>query len=300
MTGGSPTRRTRRRVTQRAVALAALGPAAIIVAICYYGFIGWTAIVSLTASRLLPRFEFVGLGNYAALLQDRRFLDSFRHLFLFGSLFVTLALALGIGLAMAIDRQSPRRAAAFRLVFLYPLSISWLVTGLVWQWILNPSMGIERSMQALGFTDFRFEALVRADTAIYTVAAAAIWHASGLVMALFLAGLRGIDPDLWRAAQMEGISVARTYRHVVLPILRPTVLTAVLLLGFAALRTFDLVVAMTGGGPGFATDFPAMYVYDYSFARGRLGTGAASAVVLMLTAVIVMAPYLAMELRRRE
>ena len=282
------------------MALAALAPAAIIVAVCYYGFIGWTALVSLTASRLLPRFEFVGLSNYVALLQDRRFLDSFGHLLLFGGLFVTLALALGMGLAMAIDRQSPGRAAAFRLVFLYPLSISWLVTGLVWQWILNPSMGVERSMQALGFTGFRFDALVRADTAIYTVAAAAIWHASGLVMALFLAGLRGIDPDLWRAAQMDGISVARTYRHIVLPILRPTVLTAVLLLGFAALRTFDLVVAMTGGGPGFATDFPAVYVYDYTFARGRLGLGAASAVVLMLTAVIVMAPYLAMELRRRE
>ncbi len=287
-------------MTQRTVALAALAPAALIVSVFYYGFIGWTAFVSFTASRLLPRLEFVGIANYLVLLHDQRFRDGFGHLLLFGFVFVASALALGVGLAIAIDRQHARRAAAFRLAFLYPLSVSWLVTGLVWQWILNPSMGLERSVQALGFDGFRFEALVRPDTAIYAVAGAAVWHASGLVMALFLAGLRGIDPDLWKAARMDGVSAARTYWHVILPILRPMVLTSVLLLTFAALRMFDLVIAMTGGGPGFATDLPALYIYDYSFARGRLGLGAASAVMLMLTAVIVMAPYLALELRRRE
>lgn len=280
--------------------MAALAPAIVIVAVCYYGFIGWTALVSFTSSRLLPRFEFVGFRNYLALLDDQRFLDGFGHLLLFSSVFVTLALVLGMGLAIAIDRQGPRRAAAFRLVFLYPLSMSWLVTGLVWQWILNPSMGVERSVRVLGFEGFQFDALVRPETALFVLAGAAVWHAAGLVMALFLAGLRGVDPDLWRAARMDGVSAARTYRHIVLPILRPTVLTAVLLLSFAAIRMFDLVVALTGGGPGFATDLPALYVFDYMFARGRLGTGAASAVVLMMTVVITMAPYLAMELRRRE
>lgn len=304
MRAGAPNR-WRRRPAQRTVALLALTPAILVVAVCYYGFIGWTALISLTPSRLLPRFEFVGRRNYSGLLEDRRFLEGFQHMLLFGSMFVTATVVLGAMLAIAIDPQrphatGPRRAAAFRLVFLYPLSMSWLVTGLVWQWILNPSMGVERSVQALGLAGFRFDALVRADAAIYAVAGAAVWHATGLVTALFLAGLRGVDPDLWKVARVEGISVARTYRHVVLPILRPTVLTAVLLLSFSVVRTFDLVVAMTGGGPGFETDLPAFYVYDHIFARGRLGSGAAAAIALMVTAVIVLAPYLSMELRRRE
>lgn len=185
------------------------------------------------------------------------------------------------------------------MVFLYPLSISWLVTGLVWQWVLNPGLGLERAVRALGWHDFVFDALVRPTAAIYAVAGAAVWHAAGLVMVVFLAGLRGVDPDLWRAARVEGVSTARTYRHVVLPMLRPHAFTATLLLLFATLRMFDLVVAMTGGGPGFATDMPALYIYDYTFARGRLGAGAASAVMLMLTATVVLAPYLALNLRRR-
>lgn len=271
----------------------------LIVGVGFYGFIVWTVAISFTGSRLLPRYQWAGLQNYAAIFGDERFWNTLRHLAMFGILFVPLALALGLLLAIAIDRAAASRATALRMVFLYPLSISWLVTGLVWQWVLNPGLGLERAVRALGFPGFVFDALVRPGTAIYALVGAAMWHAAGLVMVVFLAGLRGVDPDLWRAARVEGVSTARTYRHVILPILRPYAFTAALLLIFATLRLFDLVVALTGGGPGFATDMPALYIYDYTFARGRLGAGAASAVMLMLTATIALAPYLALQLRRR-
>jgi glucose/mannose transport system permease protein len=282
------------------MAFVALLPATVVLGVCFYGFIVWTGTISFTASRRLPRFDFIGFGNYVDLASDERFRQAFGHLFVFGGLFVALALLIGLGLAIGIDRLGARGAAAFRLIYLYPLSLSWLVTGLVWQWILNPGLGLERAVQVLGFPGFRFDALVRQDTALLTVVAAACWHSAGLVMALFLTGLRGIDREIWMATRVEGIPIARVYLHVILPQLRPYVVTAVLLLAFGVVRMFDLVIAMTGGGPGFATDMPTLFVQDHIFARGRLGLGAAAAVVLMVTMIAVLAPYLAIELRRRH
>ena len=297
--GASDVAPGRRRWRQRSTAMVALLPAALILGVCFYGFIVWTAVISFTASRLLPRYDFAGLGNYASLLEDPRFRQAFGNLFVFGGLFVVSALLLGLLLAIGLDRLGARAASAFRLIYLYPLSVSWLVTGMVWQWILNPGFGLERAVQDLGFPGFKFDALVRQGTAIYTLAGAAVWHASGLVMALFLTGLRGIDPEIWRAMRAEGVPAWRAYLHVILPMLRPYFMVAVLLLSFGVVRMFDLVVAMTGGGPGFATDMPALYIYDYIFARSRLGVGAAGAMALMLTMAAVLAPYLAIELRRR-
>jgi glucose/mannose transport system permease protein len=268
--------------------------------VCFYGFIAWTVVISLTGSRLLPRYDFIGLANYAALADDFRFARAFGNLTVFGVLYVGLALLLGMLLAIGLDRLRRGPAGALRMIYLHPLSMSWLVTGLVWQWVLNPGLGLERAVQALGWAGFRFDVLVRQDTAIYALVAAGVWHVAGLVMAMILTGLRGVDPDIWRATRVEGIPVWRVYLHVVLPMLRTYVLTAILLLSFGVVRMFDLVVAMTGGGPGFATDMPALFIYDMSFSRSRLGIGAASAVVLMLTMVAVLAPYLALELRRRR
>ena len=288
------------RWPQRLVAALALVPACLILGVAFYGFIAWTVAISVTGSRLLPRYEFTGFGNYAALIDDARFGRSFANLAVFGVLHVGIALVVGVLLAIGLDRLRRGPADTLQLVYLLPLSTSWLVTGLVWQWVLNPGMGVERAVQALGWTGFRFDVLVRQDTAIYALVAAGVWHVAGLVMALFLAGLRGVDPDIWRAARAEGIPTWRTYLHVVLPMLRTTALTAVLLLSFGVVRMFDLVVAMTGGGPGFATDMPALFIYDMTFSRSRLGIGAASAVMLMLTMLAVLAPYLALELRRRR
>ena len=217
---------------------------------------------------------------------------------MFGSVFIGVTTAAGLLLAIAVDRLGSRSRPVLRLVFLYPLSVSWLVTGLVWQWVLNPGLGIEHAVQIMGWSGFRFDVLVREPTAIYALAGAGAWHLCGLVMALFLAGLRGVDPQIWQATRVEGIPAWRAYVHVVLPMLRPYLLTVVLLLSFAVARTFDLVVAMTGGGPGFATDMPALLIYDTMFPRSQAGTAAAGAVVLMLTMVAVLAPYVTLELRR--
>jgi glucose/mannose transport system permease protein len=284
---------------QRTVAIVALAPCATILCICFYGFIVWTATISFTESRLLPRYTFLGFSNYASLIQDSRFRDAFVHLFVFGGLFVGASLLLGLLLAIGIDRLGTRAAAGLRMIYLFPLSVSWLVTGLVWQWILNPGLGLERAIRSMGYPGFTLPWLVRADTAIYVVAGAAVWHISGLVMALFLTGLREVDPDIWRAARVEGIPLARVYLHVILPLLRPYGISAITLLSFSVVRMFDLVVAMTGGGPGFATDLPTLYIYDSMFARGRLGQGAAASICLLLTVLVVLAPYLVIALRRR-
>lgn len=242
----------------------------------------------------------MGPRNYVALAQDPRFWDSFGHLFLFGLLFIGGTLVIGVLLAIGIDALAAPGRSVARMVFLYPLSVSWLVTGLVWQWILNPSLGLEREIAGLGWTGLRIDALVRERWAIYTVAGAGTWHFAGFIMALFLAGLRGIDPEIRNALRVEGVRSAPAYLHVILPMLRPYFATALLLLGFAAARTFDLVVAMTGGGPGFATDLPTLLIYDAMFPRSQAGVAAAGAVALMSTSVLVLAPYLALQFRRHR
>jgi glucose/mannose transport system permease protein len=217
----------------------------------------------------------------------------------FGALFVASAVVLGFLLAAMVD-SSGRTEGFFRTVFLCPLAISWLVTGLLWQWLLDPGHGIEAALRSVGFDRARFDWLVRQETALFTIVIAGLWHVAGLVMAIFLAGLRGLDPQIWQAARIDGVPGWRVYLHVILPMLRPQVLTAVLLLSFGVIRVFDLVVGMTGGGPGFATDMPALFMYDHAFTRGRLGIGAASAVLMMLTMAAALAPYLYLELSRRR
>jgi glucose/mannose transport system permease protein len=286
------------RPSQRGIAALSLLPAFVAVAICFYGFIAWTLVISLTSSRMLPRYDFVGLRNYLALLEDERFHVAFTNLFVFGFWFIGGTLVAGFLLAVLVD-LSGRAGAVFRTIYLYPLAISWLVTGLLWQWILNPTFGLERAVRGLGFDSFVFDWITRQDRALYTLVIAAVWHIAGLVMAIFLAGLRSIDREIWKATRIDGVPAWRVYLHVVLPMLRPYVLTVVMLLSFGVIRSFDLVVAMTGGGPGFATDMPALFMYDHTFTRSRLGSGAASAVMMMGTMIIVLAPYLYLELRKR-
>ena len=284
--------------SERLSPILALAPAFAILAVFFYGFICWTIYISFTTSRMLPRYEFAGLANYRFLLANDRWGLAYTNLLVFAAIFIVGALVLGFFTAVLVDRAGSA-SGFYRTLLLYPLSISWLATGLLWQWLLNPSFGIERSVRDLGFTNFTFDWLVGQDTAIYTLVFAALWHMTGLVMAIFLAGLRGIDDDIWRATRIEGIPTWRVYIHVILPMLRPYVLTVVMLLSFGVVRLFDLVIAMTGGGPGFATDMPALFMYDQTFTRSRLGVGAASAVMILLTTAAVIAPYLYLELRKQ-
>jgi glucose/mannose transport system permease protein len=253
-------------------------------------FSAWTVWVSFTRSTLLPEYSWAGWRNYSAMLASRNWQIAYTNLFIYGTLFVVLTMALGLLLAVLID-QRIRGENIYRTLFLYPLAVSFVVTGTVWGWLLNPSIGIQRLMHDLGWTSFRFEWLIDRDMAIYTVVIAGVWQASGFAMALLLAGLRSVDADLLKAAQIDGAGPVRTYWRVVFPTIGPIfVAVAVMLLQFA-IKTYDLVIALTGGGPGLASTLPTVVVYDFMFQRGELARGSAAAVMLLGSLAFVLVPY---------
>jgi len=215
---------------------------------------------------------------------------------IFGGLFMIGCLVIGIFLAILLD-QRIRAEGALRTIYLYPMALSFIVTGTAWKWILNPTLGLERVMIDLGFTNFQFDWLVNREMAIYTVVIAGVWQSSGYVMALFLAGLRSVDDEIVKAAAMDGAGPFRTYVGIILPMLRPVFLSAIIVLAHLAIKSFDLVIALTAGGPGIATDLPATFMYAYAFQRSELGLAAASAVMMLVTIMAVVVPYLYSELR---
>ncbi len=254
------------------------------------GFALWTIWVSFTPSTLVPVTGWVGLRNYNAILATRNWNIAFDNLMLFGTSFVLLSLLMGLGLAILLD-QRVRGENVLRSIFLYPLALSFVVTGTAWSWLLNPGIGIQKLVVSLGWTSFRFDWLIDRDMAIWTIVIAAVWQSSGFAMALFLAGLRSVDADLIKAAQIDGAGPLRIYRRVILPVLWPITITVVVIQLQFAITTFDLVRALTGGGPGIATQLPALVVYDFLFQRSHLGRGAAAAVLMLLTLLAVLLPY---------
>lgn len=272
-------------------------PTIAVVFICFYAPIIWTIFISFTRSGMFPSYSFSGLMQYWRLVGTERWHTAFLNMFVFGVLFVGFALILGFLLAVALD-QRIRFEGFFRTVLLYPLSMSFIVTGLAWQWLLNPAMGLQHLVREAGWDNFLFDWIIRPDRAIYTIVLAAVWHSSGLVMAIILAGLRGVDRDIWRATQVEGIPRWRTYLSIILPLLRPVVLTCVVLLIINVVRSYDLVVAMTNGGPGNATDVPGKFVIDMAFERANIGQASAAAVIMLLTVIAAVMPYFYLETRR--
>jgi glucose/mannose transport system permease protein len=252
----------------------------------------WTIWVSFTPSTLIPVSGWVGLRNYTAVMATRNWQIAFDNLLLFGCGFVLLSLLTGLVLAILLD-QRIRGENALRSIFLYPMAVSFVVTGTVWSWLLNPGIGIQKLVNGLGWTSFRFDWLIDRDMAIWTIVIAAVWQSSGFAMALFLAGLRSVDGDLIKAAQIDGAGPVRMYRRVILPTLWPITVTVVVIQLQFAITTFDLVRALTGGGPGLATQLPALVVYDLMFQRGLLGRGAAAAVLMLLILLAVLLPYAA-------
>jgi glucose/mannose transport system permease protein len=276
-----------------------LAPTLVVALVCFYATIGWTIVMSFTRSRLLPDYTFVGTAQYERLFETQRWGVAFQNMFVFGALFIAGCLVLGFLLAVALDRKIAMEGV-LRGTFLYPFALSFIVAGLTWQWLLNPAFGIEKVLLDLGFANARFDWIVDPNKAIYTIVIAGVWRNAGLIMAIFLAGLRGINPEIWRATRIEGIASWRVYLHIVIPMLRPTVLTAVVLLATSVVTSYDLVVAMTGGGPGYATDLPGKFVVDFLFQRSNLGLASAAAVVMLGSIIAALAPYFFMELRRRE
>lgn len=269
-----------------------------------YGFIGWTGYVSFSNwNRLAPDYTFVGLANYQRLSQNPRFLITLRNLGVFTGIFVGGSILLGFLLAVLLDRKV-KAESFFRTVYLYPLALSFIVTGVVWRWLLNPgspqmgSTGINRLLEVLGLGFLKSGWYTDPRVGIISVAVAAIWQMSGYVMAMYLAGLRGIPEELREAARVDGASEPQIYRYVVLPLLRPITFGALIVLGHISLKIYDLVVSMTGPGPGFSCDVPAYFMWEITFRANRFGQGAGIAIILLLIVSLLIVPYLRLSLRR--
>lgn len=276
-----------------------LAPTFVSTIVTIYGFILWTAWISFTKSRMLPRYEFEGLLQYVKLFANERWWVASKNLVIFASLFIAICILIGLLLAIFLD-QKIRIEGTLRTIFLYPMALSFIVTGTAWKWIMNPSLGIEKLMNDFGFTSFTFDWLVNSEMSIYTVVIAGVWQSSGFVMALFLAGLRGVDDSIIKAAMVDGASMPRIYTRIIIPTLRPVFFSAVMILAHIAIKSFDLVVALTGGGPGYSSDLPATFMYSFAFTRGRLGMGAASSMLMFGAVLAVIVPYLYSELRSRK
>jgi glucose/mannose transport system permease protein len=261
-----------------------------------YAFIAWTVYISFSKSGVMPDYGFAGLVQYERLWATPRWYVALKNLFIFSGLFIVGCTVIGILLAILLD-QRIRVEGAIRTIYLYPMALSFIVTGTAWKWILNPGLGIEHLVQNLGFANFHFDWLVNPKRAIYTVVIAGVWQSSGYVMALFLAGLRSVDDEIIKAAAIDGAGPIRTYSGIVLPIVRPVFLSSFVILAHLAIKSFDLVIALTGGGPGYATDMPATFMYAFAFQRSELGVAAASAVMMLVTITAIIVPYLYSELR---
>ena len=264
----------------------------------YVGTMLWTVQISFTASKLLPVNTYVGFYQYERLFSSTRWIVTMQNAVIFGILFIGGALVLGFLLAVVLD-QRVRFENTLRTVFLYPYAMSFIVTGLIWQWLMNPGLGIQKAVQDWGWTSFRFDWAVDRDMALYALVLAGLWQASGLVMALMLAGLRGIDDEIWKASRIDGIPAWRVYLFIVVPMLRPIIVTAVVLLAISVVKAYDLVVALTNGGPGIATELPAKFVMDNLFNRQNIGLATAAATVMLITVAAVLVPWIYSEYFRK-
>jgi glucose/mannose transport system permease protein len=273
-----------------------LSPSVLITLVFVYGFIVWTTYLSFTKSRGYPVHQLVGLLQYERVWAQPRWSVALHNLAIFGVLYIGICLVLGLLLAILLD-QRIRQEGTLRAIFLYPMAISFIVTGTAWKWMLNPGLGIEKLVHDWGYTNFKFDWIVNEDMAIYTLVIAGVWQATGFVMAMFLAGLRGIDQDIIKAASIDGARMLRIYWRIIIPQLRPVFLSALVILAHLAIKSYDLVVALTGGGPGYATDLPSTFMYAHTFTRNQLGMGAASAVMMLLTVAAIMVPFLYSEVR---
>ena len=276
--------------------------AAPMIATALFIFVGcsvWSVVYSFTSSKSLPRENFVGLKQYDRLFSSSRWMESVENIAIYGICALVFSLSFGFLLAVAMD-QKIRFENTFRTIFLYPFALSFIVTGLVWQWILNPDFGIQHVIRNLGFTNFEFNLLASREYSVYAIVIAGLWQGTGFVMALMLAGLRGIDQDIWKAARIDGIPTWRTYLFIVIPMMRPVFITTLVIIASGIVRIYDLVVALTDGGPGISSEMPAKYVYDYMFGRANLGQALAASTVMLSTVLIILIPWAYLEFSQKK
>lgn len=290
MAGNAPGGRMFRNLNAKIAAL----PMVITALVVFLGGTLWTVLYSFTNSKLLPRANFVGLDQYERLWESSRWLIAIQNLFVFGVLSLIFTISIGFLLAVLMD-QKIRFEDTFRTIMLYPFALSFIVTGLVWQWILNPEYGIQFIVRSLGFESFTFDPLNNPKVVLYGLLIAGLWQGTGFVMCLMLAGLRGIDEDIWKASRVDGIPTWKTYLFVVVPMMRPVFITTLVIVAAGIIKLYDLVVAQTSGGPGNASQVPAMYVYDYMFQAQNLGQGFAASTMMLVTVLIVLIPWAYLE-----
>jgi len=272
------------------------------VLVALLGFVAcslWSVYYSFTNSKSLPRAEFVGLAQYERLFSTPRWMLSVENIVVFGVCTIAFVLVLGFLLAVALD-QKIRFENTFRTIFLYPFALSFIVTGIVWQWILNPDLGLQQLVRNFGFSSFDLNPLASQEYAIYALIVAGVWQGAGFVMVLMLAGMRGINQEIWKVARIDGIPNWRTYLFIVLPMMRGVIITALVIVAAGVVKSYDLVVALTNGGPGLATELPAKYVYDYMFGRANLGQALAAATVMLSTVLIILVPWAYLEYRVKQ
>lgn len=284
---------------RRMIPFAALTPLALITIVAYLGTVLWSIKISLSNSRTLPTDSFVGMAQYVKLFDNDRWLLSIQNIGIYALLFIAASMLIGFLLAVFID-QKVKAEGILRTIFLYPYAMSFVATGLVWQWMLTPGVGIEHAIREMGFPNFQFDWIIDQDMVIYTVVIATVWQAAGLVMAMILAGLRGIDEEIWKATRLDGIPTWRVYFSIIIPMLAPTLATVFLLLSTAAIKLFDAVVAMTQGGPGTASEVPAKFIMDHLFGRANIAMASAAAIMLLVPVIVILAPYAYAKSRKKS
>jgi len=281
----------------------ALTPALVITAVAFVGSIGWTIYLSFTRSRRLPEYgiDWSEWGRqYDRLFRDSGWEISLRNLIVLG-LGSALAIVFGFILAAMIDKEK-RGESFFRTVFLYPLAVSLIVTGAAWRWILNPTLGAQSFLRSLGW-DVDFNWLAQGDTAMYAIILASVWQSAGFYMALMLAGLKGINTEIWSAAKLDGVPLWRVYVEIIIPMMKFTFITCAILLSLGVIKAYDVVVAMTNGGPGQSTWVPAYFTINALSAKSNLGYASAAAVMMLVITLVVFIPLVALTVwqqRKRE
>lgn len=300
MAGGNVSKKRPSRLFRNLNAKIAAIPMILTTLLVFVGGTAWTVLYSFTNSKLLPRAQFVGLDQYERLWGTSRWVVSIWNLMAYGAMALVFTIAIGFLLAVLMD-QKIRFEDTFRTIMLYPFALSFVVTGLVWQWVLNPEFGIQHIVRSMGWESFSFNPLHDADTVLFGLLIAGLWQGTGFVMCLMLAGLRGIDEDIWKAARVDGIPAWKTYLYVVVPMMRPVFVTTFVIIAAGIIKLYDLVVAMTSGGPeGNASQVPAMYVYDYMFQAQNLGQGFAASTMMLLSVLIVLIPWAWLEYGRKS
>lgn len=279
------------RLTQRKIApLIALSPAIIVTLVTFVGSIAYTVFLSFTDSRRFPSYDLVGLRQYARLFADENWWMALKNMLIFGA--GSLGSILFGFILAALIAKDIRGANVFRGLFLYPLSISLIVTGLAWRWLFQPELGVESFLRVLGIDWINIRWLQSPDTVMAGITLASVWQNAGFFMLLMISGLKGINPEIWRAGQLDGVPFWRFYVEIIIPMMRLTFLSCAILLAIGVVRAYDIIVAMTRGGPGTSSYLPAFFTVNAFWERQNLGYGSAAATLMLAFTLVLFLPVI--------